>query len=99
MLQLIKIVPAVQLIDLYVSDNILSIFKNVKQGYEQQQEHLQGHDKNGHSKTNTTPIAEGKSNNWIWWTAAGVGLTTAVVATYYAFDLASTPGKKHVLAN
>ena len=70
MLELIKIVPAVQLIDLYVSDNIESIFRNVKQNY------LKSHETKGQA-----PIREEKSHKWIWWTATGVGVaaTTGIV--------------------
>jgi hypothetical protein len=102
MVQLLKIMPTIELIDLYISDNIEAIFKNVKQSYQQQQDYVHGHDAYG--RTKKEPAATGKlkitsSKQWLLWTVAGVGLTTAVVGTYYAFDQVSTPGKKHVLAD
>ncbi len=102
MVQLIKLMPTIELIDLYISDNIESIFKNVKQSYQQQQDYVHGHDEYGRSKKDPEPtgkVKAEKSTQWIWWTAAGVGLTTAIVGTYYVLDQPSPSGNKHVLGN
>ncbi len=93
MVQLIKLMPTIELIDLYISDNIESIFKNVKKSYEQQQAYVGSHDvygrykdhgKNGTGEKTVTPvkIKEQHSHKWVWWTLGGVG-TAAIVSTAF----------------
>jgi hypothetical protein len=78
MLELIKIVPAVQLIDLYVSDNIEAIFNNVKKSYLHKSDHQPTPGKKGDTKNH---LGKSNSNEWMWWTGAGVGIvaTTGIV--------------------
>ena len=86
MVQLIKMKPTIELIDLYISDNIQAIFKNVKQSYEQQQKYTRAHDLVGNEKQDTTSAAAPKTNSktWIWWTLGGVGAAAIATTAYYA---------------
>lgn len=82
MVQLVKLMPTIELIDLYISDNIQAIFKNVKENYLKQQKYVREHDIYGHPsdppkpnrESNSSPESAkvGKSSNAIWWTAGGV---------------------------
>jgi hypothetical protein len=87
MVQLIKMKPTIELIDLYISDSIEAIFKNVKQRYELREKYTQAHDLVGNEKKDTASLATPKthSRKWIWWTLGGVG--TAVIATTAYFAL------------
>jgi hypothetical protein len=91
MVQLIKMKPAIELIDLYISDNIAAIFKGVKQNYLHQQKYVREHDILGNEKRDTaavfTPAAQSKK--WIWWTLGGVG--TAAIATTLYFAVSDKP--------
>lgn len=86
MVQLVKLMPTIELIDLYISDNIQAIFKNVKENYLKQQKYVREHDIYGHPndpKTSSKPTGQNVavssgSNNAIWWTAGG--LAAAAVA-------------------
>lgn len=96
MVQLIKLMPTIELIDLYISDNIESIFKNVKEKYEQQQEYVTKHDEFGHEKPNEkTPSENPKGNGHaIWWVAGGVGIAAVVgTVTYFALEPKPEPKK------
>jgi hypothetical protein len=83
MVQLIKMKPTIELLDLYISDNIASIFKDVKQSYLQQQKYVREHDLVGNTKSDSVSQSKTSSNQWIWWTTGAVGAaaiaTTAVV--------------------
>ncbi len=85
MVQLIKMKPTIELLDLYISDNIASIFKDVKQNYLQQQKYVREHDQFGNEKQDSNEVMPPKkrSHQWIWWTTGAVGAaaiaTTAVV--------------------
>ncbi len=92
MYQLLKLVPSIELIDMYISDNIKAIFNNVKTEYERLMSY-QGKDSpaltdsqedeepNSNSQpTDPEPAKPKKSKAWIWWTAGGVALTATVVA-------------------
>jgi hypothetical protein len=88
MVQLLKLMPTIELIDLYISDNIQAIFKNVKADYMNQQKYMQGHDQYGQSKTPKQPgngTSNGKSTAF-WWVAGGVGVAAAVGAAYFVFE-------------
>jgi hypothetical protein len=91
MVQLIKMKPAIELIDLYISDNIAAIFKDVKSTYFEQQKYVREHDMVGNEKrdTVTTVHAKNKSHKWVWWTLGGVG--TAAIATASFFALSHDP--------
>ncbi len=85
MVQLIKMKPAIELIDLYISDNIASIFKDVKSNYFQQQKYVQEHDVLGNEKrrpeTETALTPKPHSTKWLWWTLGGVGTATIITGT------------------
>ncbi len=89
MVQLIKLMPTIELIDLYISDNIEAIFKNVKESYEHQQEYVKDHDELGHVKSDKKTISEKHNGNGhaIWWLAGGVGVAAAVgTVAYFALE-------------
>ena len=85
MVQLIKMKPTIELLDLYISDNIASIFKDVKQNYLHQQKYVREHDMVGNAVQDSSAGAplKKRSHQWIWWTTGAVGIaavaTTAVV--------------------
>ncbi len=86
MIQLLKLKPSIELVDLYISDNVDAIFKSVKLNHLKHQEYVQGHDVVGNETAAGTKTAKGtkkKSSNWIWWTAGGIGLSAAVGTTLY----------------
>jgi hypothetical protein len=85
MVQLIKMKPAIELIDLYISDNIASIFKDVKSNYFQQQKYVREHDLVGNEKQQPEIKPKNHSTKWIWWSLGGIG--TAAVATTVYFTL------------
>jgi hypothetical protein len=93
MVQLLRMKPTIELIDLYISDNIEAIFKNVKRSFEQRQKYTREHDLLGNVKNDTASATDPKtrSKKWIWWTLGGVG--TAVIATTAYFALS---GEKQV---
>ncbi len=95
MVQLIKLMPTIELVDLYISDNIEAIFKNVKQSYVQQQAYVGSHDEYGRDKnpasTGGVKVAP-RSKKWLWWTLGGVG--TAAIATTAYFVLHEEPGSQ-----
>jgi hypothetical protein len=96
MYQLLKMVPTATLIDMYISDSIKAIFKNVKEEYQARMQYLD-------SKKSTEPDQKqvsaepppspktgadkdpspgknGRSKKWIWWTVGGVTVAGAVTA-------------------
>lgn len=93
MVQLIKLMPTIELIDLYISDNIESIFKNVKQNYAHQKAYVQSYDEYGRSKKpindsghQGSEIKKTHSNLWIWWVIGGAGSAVIVAAAYFAVN-------------
>lgn len=88
MVQLIKMKPTIELIDLYISDNIEAIFKNVKQSYEQREKYTRAHDLVGNEKKDTASVAAPKthSTKWIWWTLGGVGTAAIATTAYFALN-------------
>ena len=86
MVQLIKLMPTIELIDLYISDNIQAIFKNVRETFLNQQQYIRGHDVYGRTTVDSTEAKQNKSGSskkWVWWSVAGVGVATSVGITYY----------------
>lgn len=85
MIQLLKLKPSIELVDLYISDNVDAIFKSVKLNHLKHQEYVQGHDVLGNETAAGTKTAKAakKFPNWIWWTAGGIGLSAAVGTTAY----------------
>ena len=88
MVQLIKMKPAIELIDLYISDNIAAIFKGVKQSYLHQQKYVREHDILGNKKKDPLVVATSAthSKKWIWWTLGGVGTATIITGTALALN-------------
>jgi hypothetical protein len=81
MVQLVMLMPTIELIDLYISDNIQAIFKDIKQHYLQQQKYVREHDLVGNVKPDTIAVLRPKvhSKTWIWLAVGVVG--AAAVAT------------------
>lgn len=88
MVQLVKMKPTIELIDLYISDNIQAIFKNVKQSYLEQQKYVREHDFQGNNREgDKIPDAKkAKSSQWVWWTLGGVGTAAIATTAYYALN-------------
>lgn len=88
MVQLLKLMPDIELIDLYISENIQAIFKKVKAEYLNQQKYMQEHDQLGHTKM--PPQSEkGESkgeSKALWWVAGGLGMAVAIGAAYFVFE-------------
>lgn len=100
MVQLLKLMPTIELLDLYISDNIQAIFKDVKQKYLHEQNYIRNHDQYGR------PIADSSSKNpkksskgfprWAWWTLGGVGTAAIAAGTFYVVN-DSEPKKERVV--
>jgi hypothetical protein len=89
MVQLLKLMPTIELLDLYISDNIQAIFNNIKKSFLHQQKYVRDHDEYGRPISGTDETRQesqlGKkksSSNWLWWTLGGMG-TAAVATTAY----------------
>jgi hypothetical protein len=96
MVQLIKMKPTIELIDLYISDNIAAIFKDVKQNYLHQQQYVREHDLLGNEKTDTTVAKappKARSHKWIWWTASAVSVAAIATTAVVLLDDESSPQK------
>ncbi len=97
MVALIRLMPAIELLDLYVSDNIQAIFKNVKADYYAQQEYIQKHDQYGRAKLPIkSKTGKGKSN-LVWWTVGGVGVAAAFATTAYFIFEPKPEAKKNIV--
>lgn len=90
MVQLLKLMPTIELIDLYISDNIQAIFKDVKKSFMEQQEYVREHDQFGRPIPDSSRTGDGKSSNgrkssrkWVWWTLGGVGTAAVATTAYY----------------
>lgn len=72
MVQLLRLMPTIELVDLYISDNIHAIFKDVKQKYLEQQKYVREHDSFGRhlkdSSANHPASRHSRSGRWIGWT-------------------------------
>jgi hypothetical protein len=102
MVQLVKLMPTIELIDLYISDNIQAIFKNVKESFLQQQKYVREHDVYGHpsgADSTITPIPRKKGHPVLWWTLAGLGVTAVVATTYILVSESSSSGENNELGN
>ncbi len=104
MIQLVKLMPTIELIDLYISDNIQAIFKDVKSNFLKQQQYVREHDVYGHPSIigadSTTTSKRGKSSHHaLWWTAGGVGLTAVAATTYFLLSEPTSSGKSYALGN
>ena len=47
MVQLLKLMPTIELVDMYISDNIEAIFKDVQEKFLKQQQYIRNHDELG----------------------------------------------------
>jgi hypothetical protein len=104
MVQLLKLMPTIELIDLYISDNIESIFRNVKTSYLNQQQYVEEHDVYGHPSATgndsvTHPKPKKESHAWAWWSAGGVSLVAVATTLYFVEFNSSSPGKKYGVGN
>lgn len=93
MFQLISLAPAIEIMDLYVSDQIEVMFKSVKAQYQERQQYMGQHDLLGKEKGKPlTPLQtqatarkpKAHSSKWVWLTVGGVGVAAAVATSYYA---------------
>lgn len=98
MVQLLKLMPTIELIDLYISDNIQAIFKNVKSDFLKQQEYVRDHDSYGNPKqTNDSIPTKAKSpGTAVWWFAGSVGLAAAVGTAVYLYEPEEKQRKTYV---
>jgi hypothetical protein len=95
MYQLLKLVPTIDLIDMYISDNIESIFLRVKERYQRMEKQREPSDQSRAASPGPEARAgageerksgkDTKNRKWIWWAAGG----TAVVGVVTVFLLAS----------
>jgi hypothetical protein len=104
MVQLVKLMPTIELIDLYISDNIQAIFKDVKANFLKQQKYVREHDVYGHPSGADTDSAAAykprkKSHAAFWWTLGGLGVTAAAATTYILVSESSASGDHHELAD
>ncbi len=103
---LLMVEPTARILDMYASDMIYMIFKNIQDEFDQTRMRLGRAEKNvkGNAQTDSMPVAKTpdpapkvSSNHPLVW----VGATTAVVGVGVAayFLLNSTPSTKHVDAD
>ena len=98
MVQLLKLTPTIELLDMYISDQISAIFNGVRSDFERQQKYVREHDIYGHNAADTAraaPMTGGtgkkSSKAWIGWTAAGVGAAAIVGTTIYLINDTESP--------
>jgi hypothetical protein len=104
MVQLVKLMPTIELIDLYISDNIQAIFKDVKANFLKQQKYVREHDVYGHPSgsemdSTSTDKPRKKSHPAFWWTLGGLGLTASAVTTYFLLSESPASGEHHELGD
>ncbi len=104
MVQLVKLMPTIELIDLYISDNIQAIFKDVKSNFLKQQQYVREHDVYGHPSgsnvdSTTAYKPSRKSHTALWWTLGGLGVTAVAATTYIVLSESTSPGKNNELGN
>jgi hypothetical protein len=101
MFQLISLAPAIEIMDLYVSDQIELMFKSVKAQYQERQQYMGRLDLIGKEKENppvpsqipvTARVPEAHSSKWVWWTVGGVGVATIIAGTILALNQDSEKG-------
>lgn len=91
MVQLLRLMPTIELVDLYISDNIHAIFKDVKQKYLEQQKYVREHDMFGRPLRDSAAIGKGiprakGSRKWIGWALGGVGTAAAAATVFYVMN-------------
>lgn len=104
--QLLKLVPTVELADMYVSEKIEAVFRQVKEDFQRRNQYAASHDRFGRplTKPDTTALnlsartsqsseksmLKRKSQAWKWWALGG--LTAAGIGA--AYILAAPEEKK-----
>lgn len=92
MVQLLKLMPTIELVDMYISDNIEAIFKDVQDKFLKQQQYVRHHDDLGRPLTDSTVTKDPKqpasfepkhNYQWVWWTIGGAGLAATVAGGYF----------------
>jgi hypothetical protein len=95
MVQLLKLMPTIELVDMYISDNIEAIFKDVQDKFLKQQQYVRNHDELGrpigdslptHNQSQSEPLRSSRKAQWVWWTVGGVGLAAVATATYFVMN-------------
>lgn len=87
MVQLIKLMPTIELLDLYISDNIQAIFNNVRQNFIKQQQYVRQHDQYGRPIPDSGKASPRRSRGkWIGWAMGGVGTAAAAAGVYYVLS-------------
>ena len=106
MVQLLKLMPTIELVDMYISDNIESIFKDVQEKFLKQQQYIRNHDELGQVRKDSTAdtlkrpskgaaVSASRSKPWFWWTVGGVGLAAAITGSYFILhDASQSPSEK-----
>ncbi len=107
MVQLLKLMPTIELVDMYISDNIEAIFKDVQGKFLKQQQYVRSHDDLGRVRQDSafgappgTPAAKQnpkRSAQWFFWTAGGVCLVAATAGVYFLLEPTTPAGKKNVI--
>jgi hypothetical protein len=93
MVQLLKLMPTIELVDMYISDNIEAIFKDVQGKFLSQQKYVREHDELGNPivDSSTAPkhsppvvtIQREPSHAWVWWTLGGLGAAATATTIYF----------------
>jgi hypothetical protein len=106
MVQLLKLMPTIELVDMYISDNIEAIFKDVQGKYIKQQLYIRDHNELGQARIDSTintpktlpkgaTVSASRSTPWIWWTVGGVGLAAVIAGSYFVLhDESQSPSGK-----
>lgn len=99
MLQLLTVEPAARILDMYASDMIYMIFKNIQTEFEATQGRLLV-DNGDLVRTPTAKVSkresQPKSRAWIGWTAGAVAAAGGIALTLHLIDEASASPKEHI---
>ena len=114
MYQLLKLVPSVDLLDMYISDNIQAIFNKVRMEYEARNKSQP----QGNSAAESTPPPwqrassssssqkskekeshPSSSHKWVWWTVGGVAVAGTVAAFVVLGAEDPKPAPRKVITN
>ena len=93
MFQMFKLMPNIDLIDMYVSDQVESIFQKVKKRYQEMHPDQAIRSGGNPEIQQKEKKEEKKSKQWIWWTAGGVGVAAAVTG-FLLLSSEETPEKE-----
>jgi hypothetical protein len=90
--QLLLVEPTARILDMYASDMIYMIFKNIQDEFDATRTRLGRAEKNWKGSQDTTPIAktppkpESSESHAIAWVGAGTAVVAAGVAAYFIFS-------------